>query len=213
MLQRTPIELVVAVARATGIKLTDLAAATTTTETAFDPATMTPAIVDQLTALRSTVPHRTLMRLMDRITVMLGARRMRIAPPVGYPMDGAAFLSPSYIDDASRLGFEVAAVFNQMPNRTDLSSTATRAALDDRLTSSTSASALEWFIEQRMKLGNVISGTAAAAFTIATSHVSYLSAVFGNKSAWAVHANYPTTPRSSDTLLGLMLGSAYELWR
>ena len=32
MLQRSPVELVVAVARATGIKLTDLSAATTTNE-------------------------------------------------------------------------------------------------------------------------------------------------------------------------------------
>ena len=61
----------------------------------------------------------------------------------------------------------------------------------------------------RSRAGTVI----AAAFTIAASHASYLNAVFGTRSAWAVHANYPTIPRSSDTLLGLMLGSAYELWR
>jgi uncharacterized protein (DUF1800 family) len=218
-LQRTPIELVVAVARRLGVKLTDFASATTKsnlTETPFQPAQIgssPDAIAASLATLRSAPPYKTIRDLLARIELMLGFPRLKVPPPSGYPMDGAAFLSSTYVDDASRLGLEVASSLNLLPDRTDLSSTAERQALDAKLGSATDAAAIEWFLEQRMKLGNVIPSGSAAGFVLAAAHVDIVTAVIGATAAWVVHVNAPTVARSSDTLLGLMLGSAYEMWR
>jgi uncharacterized protein (DUF1800 family) len=217
-LQRTPIELVVAVGRRLGIKLTDFASATTSsglTEAPFAPANMDDpaAIAAALTALRAAPPYKTVRELLARIEIMLGFPRLKVPPPTGYPMDGAAFLSSAYVDDASRLGLDVASSLNLLASRTDLSSTAERQALDAQLARVTDRAALEWFVEQRMKLGNAIAATPGGAYGLATAHVDLVTAVIGATSAWVVHVNMPTVGRSSDTVLGLMLGSAYELWR
>ncbi len=217
-LQRTPIELVVAVARRIGVRLTDLATATTDanlTAAPFAPSEMDDptAIAAALATLRSAPPYKTQRELGARIEIMLGFPRLKVPPPVGYQMDGAAFLSSTYLDDASRLGLDVASSLNLLANRTDLSSTAERQALDAKLASVSDRAAIEWFVEQRMKLGDAIATTPTGAFPLAAAHVDIIAAVIGLTSAWVVHANAPSVGRSTDTVMGLMLGSAYEMWR
>lgn len=216
-LQRTPIELVVAVTRRIGVKLTDLANATAKSglgDAPFAPASMNDpdAILASLATLRAAPPYKAIRGLLARIEVMLGYARLKVPPPTGYVMDGAAFLSSAYVDDASRLGLEVAAVLNLLPDRTDLSSTAERQAFDAKLSTLSDTAALEWFVEQRLKLGNAIAGTTAA-YTIVAAHADIMTAVLGASAAWVVHVNAPTIGRSTDTVFGLVLGSAYELWR
>jgi uncharacterized protein (DUF1800 family) len=217
-LQRTPIELVVAVARRIGVKLTDLASATTKsglTEAPFAPAQLANAtkLVASLATLRSAPSYKVIRNLLARIEVMLGFARLKVPPPTGYPMDGAAFLSSAYLDDASRLGLEIASALNLLADRTDLSSAPERQALDAKLARQTDRAAIEWFVEQRMMLGNAIAASPTAAYPLATAHVDIMAAVLGASATWVVHVNFPTTGRSTDTVLGLVLGSAYELWR
>jgi Protein of unknown function (DUF1800) len=217
-LQRTPIELVVAVTRRIGVKLTDLASATTKSnlgDAPFAPAQLgdPDKLLASLATLRGAPSYKVMRNLLGRIEVMLGFARLKVPPPTGYPMDGAAFLSSAYVDDASRLGLEVAAVLNLLPDRTDLSSAAERQSFDAKRATLTDRAAIEWFVEQRMKLGNAIAATATAAYPLATAHADIMTTVIGAGSAWVVHVNAPTIGRSTDTVLGLVLGSAYELWR
>jgi uncharacterized protein (DUF1800 family) len=217
-LQRTPIELVVAVARRIGVKLTDFATATTSrglTEAPFAPAQLADpvALAAALATLRGAPPYKTVRELLARIEVMLGFPRLKVPPPTGYPMDGAAFLSSAYVDDASRLGLDVASSLNLLADRTDLSSAPERQALDARLARGTDRAAIEWFLEERMKLGNAIAATPTGAYALVAAHVDIVAAVIGVASAWVVHVNKPTIGRSSDTVMGLVLGSAYEMWR
>lgn len=216
-LLRSPIELVVAVARRIGVKLTDLSSATTAaglTEAPFVPSGLTTAqVLQDLAALRASNPYKGFLQLKERIDRMLGFPRMKVPPPTGYPMDGAAFLSSNYIDDASRLGLEVAAPLNFLNARTDLSADSERLSLNDQFWATSASASLEWFLEQRMKLGNVVNPSGAVSVPLTAAHLANLLAVFSNTSLWAVHANFPTVGRSNDTLLGLRLGSAAELWR
>lgn len=217
-LLRTPVELVTAAARRLGVKLTDLASATASAQLSdapFAPARMSDptTYLASLTALRSSPPYKVTRELGARIELMLGFPRMKVPPPSGYPMDGAAFLSSSYVDDASRLGLDVASTMNLLASRTDLSSTAERQALDAKLAAVSDRAAVEWFAEQRLKLGDVVSSNPSVAVLLATAHLDILTAVIGAASSWVVHVNAPTVGRSSDTLLGLLLGSAYEMWR
>lgn len=217
-LQRTPIELVVAVARRLGVKLTDMHSAVTSaqlTSAPFAPARMADpdGYLASLNALRGQPPYKVVRELLARIEVMLGFARLKVPPPIGYPMDGAAFLSSAYVEDASRLGLDVASTMNLLAARTDLSSNAERQGLDAKLAAVSDRAAVEWFLEQRMKLGDTVSSSSTVAILLATAHADIVTAVIGLTSAWVVHANAPTVGRSSDTVLGLMLGSAYEMWR
>ncbi len=220
-LQRTPIELVIGIARQHGFNLVDALAVVTSeglTAAPFVPSGLNLTTANNaLEVLRASRSYAFMNRgIWNRITTMLGTRRMSVAPPTGYPMDGAAFLSTGYLDDASRLGLDVAHAVEHITasGRRDLGSPTARSALDSRITSQGKNAALEWFIELQLNYGNIIGGAAITdAFVMPAAHLTNLRAVFNNNSWWAYHLSGPTSKRSHNTLIGLMLSSVHAMWR
>jgi Protein of unknown function (DUF1800) len=218
-LQRTPIELVVAIARQQGANVLDLATATAAaglTETPFAPATITPQqVADRTTALRAQRPFQFMTSLLWRIRIMLGVPRGMVASPAGYPMDGAVFISGAYLEDASRLGLEVASSFGYLldPDRNDLTSKVNRDALTAKLASGSPDAAQEWFLETRMAMGGVMAGGSTAPFVFSPSHTSILRSVFASAVYWAYWSTATATKLGPQTLVGLALGNSQALWR
>ena len=218
-LQRTPIELVVALARALGASVHDLASLTDAenlTEVRFAPAAITPKqFVDRMNALREEVPFKLVASLLWRMRLLLGTQRGLVSPPTGYSMDGADYVSSAYVDDVSRLALEVATALSSLPDltRDDLTGRAVRDALATKLSSSTSDAAAEWFLETKMALGDVIGGGAAAPIVFVASHVSIIRAVFADEPSWAYWSSAPQHKQAAYTLLGLALGNSDAMWR
>jgi hypothetical protein len=218
-LQRSPVELPLAVARAQGVNLIDLrdaAVAGALTRADFAPATITPdEVITRCTALRSTPAHKVLDRIMQQSNTLLGAVRTEVGPPIGYRLDGAAYVSSAFIDDASRVGLEVGSAleFLVAATRRDLGSPAARTALDQRRTSSGSNAALEWYVETQLGFGDVVGAAGSQAFVFPAAQQSVMRAVFANTASWAYHLSSSTTKRSHNTLLGLTLGTQELLWR
>lgn len=220
VLLRGPIELVVAAARQLGtslLELHDTTVAAGLTEAPFALATLTPqAAVDALTALRGQGPYKVLRELGKRISTLLGVPRGSVPPPIGYPMDGAAYLSAGYLDDLSRLGVDTAGALAHLGEtyRTDLGAKSYRTSLDAKRTATSSDAALTWFLETQLRLFKVTAGgTPAPPYVLPASHLATLRAVFATVASWAFHTSAPTVKRSNDTVLGPMLGSSALVWR
>jgi uncharacterized protein (DUF1800 family) len=220
VLLRNPIELVAAVARQLGVSVVDLNATTVAaglTEAPFTLATLTPqSTIDAITSLRGQGPYKVLRDLGSRIRTLLGVARASVAPPTGYPMDGAAYLSAGYIDDVSRLGVDTAGALAFMGEtyRTDLAAKIYRTSLDAKLAATSSNVALTWFLETQLRLFKVTTGGAPAPpYVLPASHLSTLRSVFATTTGWAFHSSAPSVKRSNDTVLGPMLSSAALLWR
>jgi hypothetical protein len=144
---------------------------------------------------------------------LAGWQRNSYAPPNGYPMDGAAYLSSSYVDDVSRVGLIVATVLTNLDtHRTDVTATATRTELATRLASNV-VTATDWFIETKLGMGNVISGNASSPYAWPASHVSIVRAVMASSPLWAYWDTSPTSKQASQTLVGLGLGNVHAMWR
>ncbi|HRC57243.1 MAG TPA: DUF1800 family protein, partial [Kofleriaceae bacterium] len=220
VLLRGPIELVAAAARLLGASLLDLHNATVAaglTEAPFTLSALTPqSAIDALTALRAQGSYRVLREFGSRARTLLGVPRGSIAPPTGYPMDGAAYLSSGYLDDVSRLGVDTAGALAHLGEtyRTDLAARTYRTALDAKRSATSSNAALTWFLETQLRLSKVTTGgTPAPPYVLPASHLNTLRAVFATVASWAFHSSDPTVKRSNDTVIGPLLGSAALLWR
>ena len=222
-LYRTPIEIVVSAMRQMGANIVDVAFAVTDegrTEAPFEPSALTPSSF--MTAIRDLQNSRAALFIMGsnrRIENLMGTQRSNVAPPTGYPLDGARFFSTAYIDTVSRTAMELAGLFEQLntSSRRDLTSWQyTRPPIVADIDARGSDFAVQKYANETLAMGDVLALTrsanaAVSPFVFQPSHQRIVSEVAAAPSAWAYWEATPSNKVLEKAWAGVALGNVEQL--
>lgn len=221
-LYRTPIELAIGVMRQLGMTAGALAwsaLAEGRTGNEFPIASLSPqALLSRLDVLERSRTWQPLWLLLHKVEALLGAFRMDIAPPAGYAMDGAAYLSTAYIDRISRLGLEVSGLFDYLhasARNQDQTSNLTRFYGQLAINDIGGPLAFERYVASSLNMGGVVSGDAAARvpapYVMPAQHGYIMLVTAGNPAYWGYWKDDPSDRRLEKGWPAMAISNANEL--
>ena len=223
-LYHTPIELIVSTMRQLGLTAGALlwsAVAEGRTGNEFPIATQSPQdFLDQLGALHNARSFQPLWNALARMETLLGAARMNVAPPTGYNMDGAAYLSIAFLDRLSRMPLELAGLFDYLHDAArnqDHTSLATRWIWTSETNRIGAGAAFESFLAGGLGLGGVLSTDAAsrtpAPYIMPIEHAYIMLVTAGDPSQFAYWWDSPSSKYLEKTWPVMALATSDELAR
>jgi hypothetical protein len=194
-LYRTSIEIPIAAARGMGVNLADFLTMVTNnklTEDPFDPASLTPRnFVTANKSLKSQTVSWTLHGVNEEIRSLMGVYRNQIAFPIGYSDSGDDALSSAFIDQASRVAFDISVLLEGMDRdtRQDLVSAQVGTQLDAQLSQGGGTQAAQYFFENLMNDGQMINldrlpGNPPPPYRLPASQQNVIKSVANQSSVW-----------------------------
>ena len=195
-LYRTPIELAVGAMRQLGMTAGALAwsaVAEGRTGKEFPIASLSPQeFLSRLDILQRSRTWQPLWQLLNKIEALLGAFRMDVAPPPGYAMDGAEYLSTAYVDRVSRLALEISGTFDYLHETArnhDQTSQLTRFFGQLSINELGGPAAFDRYVASSLNMGGVVSAEAASRvpppYIMPIQHGYIMLVTAGNPAYWA----------------------------
>lgn len=221
-LYRTPIEVPIAAARAIGMNIIDIRREVQRhgfTEVAFNPSTLTiQNFAVLLPKLKSSSVWWSFAGVGHEIRNLLGVFRGEIALPIGYSENGLDHLSSSFIDESSRIAFNLTNYIEGMDTtglRIDKVSVMIRSDLENRLATTGNLSTQQHYIQNILNLGSVVRYTAFSAakagYELPASQQAIISQVVSTRTAWPFWSTTPGSYCIDKAIASLVQGSAIQL--
>jgi uncharacterized protein (DUF1800 family) len=192
---RTPIEIPIAAARGIGVNLTDfltMVNKNTMTEDPFTPASLTArSFVNANRDLTSQSVSWTLRGINEEIRSLMGVYRNQIVFPIGYSDVGEDALSSAYLDQTSRVAFDISVLLEGLnwDTRQDVVSQQAKTKLAAQLQAGGATQAAQYFFENLLKVGQMINldtlpGSPAPPYHLPVSQQSIIKAVANQPASW-----------------------------
>lgn len=221
-LYRTPIEVPVAAARALGMNIVDMVREIQRhgfTETPYNPSSLTIAnFAILLPQLKGSSVWWAFYGIGQEIRSLLGVYRGEIALPIGYSDNGLDHLSSSYVDESSRIAFNLSNYLEGMDKtglRIDKVSSVVRSDLENRLTTTGNLSTQQHYIQNILNMGSIVRYTSFSAsksgYELPASQQAIVSQVVSTRTAWPYFASSPGSYCIDKAVASLVQGSATQL--